>query len=133
MARAVAAALVAGISALLIALPASGGPPRRSPTLKLASLSPLSVTGRSFAPREGVLLILRGDGGLTRVVTTRATRSGRFRAAFRIRLGRCDSFVVRAAGTSGSRAVLQVERECPDAQRGPPEQAPREKRKRGRG
>jgi hypothetical protein len=133
MVRAFAAALAAATSALLIALPATGAQPRRAPTLKLASLAPLSVTGRSFGPREGVLLILRGEGGLTRVATTRAARNGRFRASFRIRLNRCDSFTIRAAGTAGSRAVLQVERDCGDEQRGPRERAPREKRKPGRG
>jgi hypothetical protein len=118
--------------ALLVALPATGAEPRRAASLKLASLAPLGVTGRNFAPREGVLLIFRGEDGRSRVATVRATRTGRFRASFQIRLRRCDSFVIRAAGTAGNRAVLQVEREC-EERRGRPEPTPREKRKRGRG
>jgi hypothetical protein len=131
--RAFAAALAAATSALLIALPASGAEPRRTPTLKLASLAPLTVTGRHFGRREAVLLIFRGEKGRSRISTARTTKNGRFRAVFRIRLDRCESFVIRAAGTAGSRAVLQVERECEEKPRGRPEEpTPREKR-RGRG
>jgi hypothetical protein len=130
--RAFAAALAAAMSALLVAMPAPGAQPRRAAALKLAALAPLTVTGRNFAPREGVLLIFRGDKGRSGIATGRATRTGRLRIAFRIRLHRCDSFIIRAAGTTGSRAVLQVERDC-EKERDRPAPTPREKPKRGRG
>ena len=132
MVRAFAAALAAALSALLVALPASGAQPRRSASLKLVSLSPLTVTGQRFGPREAVLLIFRAEDGRSRIATVVTKKTGRFRSSFRIRLHRCDSFVIRAAGTAGSRAVLRVERDC-QTPRGPPERAPREKPKRGRG
>jgi hypothetical protein len=128
MVRAFAAALAAAMSVLLVALPASGAQPRRAAALKLASIAPLTVTGRNFAPREAVLLIFRAEDGKSRVATTRATKLGRIRVTFRIRLHRCDSFVIRVSGTTGSRAVLQVERDC-ETPRGRPEPTPREKPK----
>lgn len=121
MARAVAAAVTL---ALLAALPATGAQPRRAAALKLDSISPLMVSGRFFGARESVLLAYAGADGVTRSVRVGATKQGRFRAFFRLRLGRCDSFTVRAVGTAGSRAVLQVERDCEHA-KGPPKRAPR--------
>ena len=129
MLRAFAAALAAASSALLIALPASGAQPHRPATLRLAALTPVAVTGRSFEPRESVLLILRAENGQSRIALARATSRGRFRATFRIRLTRCDSFVIRATGSNGTRAVLEVERDCEEKKRGRPEPTPREKKK----
>jgi hypothetical protein len=124
MVRAVAAAVAV---ALVVAVPAVGKQPRR-PALKLDALAPLRVAGRDFAPREAVLLRYVAAGGTSRVTASRATPQGLFRAVFPVRLGRCDSFTVRATGTAGSRAVLQVERRCDDA-KGPPKRAPRTPRK----
>jgi hypothetical protein len=129
MARAFAAAAAPVLAALLAALPAAGAQaPPRTAGLKLASLAPLAVTGRNFGARETVLLIYHGPNGSSKLVSVRATKLGRFRGAFRLRVARCDSFTVRAVGTAGSRAILQVERSCEE--KGPPEQAPKDKPKR---
>jgi hypothetical protein len=126
MARAFAAAAAAVLAALVVVLPASGGQAPRRPALQLVSLAPLAVTGRNFAPRETALVTYQAVDGSSRLVSARATRSGRFRAVFRLRVGRCDSFTVRAIGTAGSRAILQVERNCDGRRRGPPKRAPKE-------
>lgn len=114
MLRAVAAAVTL---ALLAASPATGAKPLRA-SLRLDSISPLMVSGRAFGANESVALVYVSADGTTRTVRVSSTRQGRFRAFFRLRLGRCDSFVVRATGTKGSRAVLQVERRC-EKVRGP--------------
>lgn len=127
MVRAAAAAV-----ALIVALPATGAVSPRRAALQLEALAPLQVSGRDFGPRELVRLRYEPAAGGVRVRTVQATRQGRLRAAFPVRLGRCQSFTVRAAGSAGSRAVLQVERSCAEA-KGPPERAPREKPKPPRG
>lgn len=126
MVRAVAAML-----ALAVVVPATAAQPRAA-TLKLESAAPLRVSGKHFGSGESVLLTYRGPERAIRVVGLRATRKGAFRARFPVRLGRCDAFTVRAAGTLGSRAVLQVERRCENA-KGPPKRAPRVKTKPGEG
>lgn len=105
---------------LALALPATGAVPRRA-TLQLEATAPLVVSGRHFGAGESVLLTYVASDGTSRVVGVRAARTGGFRAAFPLRLGRCDSFTVRAAGLRGSRAVLQVERGCKT--KGPPKRA----------
>lgn len=121
MARAFAAAAAPVLAALVAAMPATGAQaPRRTASLALAALAPLTVTGRSFGPRETVLLTYHAPDGSSRLISVRATRRGSFRGAFRLRVGRCDSFTVRAVGTAGSRAILQVERSCDEEGKGPP-------------
>jgi hypothetical protein len=121
MARAFAAAAAPVLAALVAAIPATGAQaPKRTASLTLASLAPLTVTGRSFGPRETVLLTYHALDGSSRLISVRATRRGGFRGAFRLRVGRCDSFTVRAVGTAGSRAILQVERSCDDKGKGRP-------------
>jgi hypothetical protein len=115
MVRAVAAAV-----ALVVALPAQGAAPQRA-ALKLESASPLVVTGRHFGARESVRLTYVSADDVRRIAV-RSTRNGSFRVSFGIRVGRCDSFTVRAAGARGTRAVLQVERACEKA-KGPPKRA----------
>jgi hypothetical protein len=122
-------ALTAAVAALavVVAYPALAAQPRRA-SLELESLAPLQVSGRDFGPREAVRLRYEAADGAGRTRTVQATRLGRLHAAFPVRVGRCVSFTVRAAGTAGSRAVLQVERSCEKA-KAAPEQAPREKPK----
>jgi hypothetical protein len=115
---------------LMTAVPAAGQPRRAS--LTLDSIAPLRVSGRDFGTRESVLLTYIAADGTSRDVTVRAAKDGALRGGFKLRLGRCDSFTVRAAGAAGSRAVLQVERRCENT-KGPPKQAPREKPKPPRG
>ena len=128
MTRAVAAALAL---ALLAAMPATGAKPRRA-ALILESISPLIVSGRSFGAGETVVLTYAGADGVSRRVRVSATRQGGFRGFFRLRLDRCDSFTVRAAGSKGSRAVLQVERSCKEP-KPPPKRPPKEPKKPGSG
>lgn len=129
MTRAVAAALAL---VLLAATPATGAKPRRA-SLVLASISPLIVSGRSFGAGESVVLTYAGADGVSRRVRVSATRQGGFRGFFRLRLDRCDSFTVRAAGSKGSRAVLQVERSCKEPKPPPPKRPPKEPKKPGSG
>ena len=104
----VAAAVVL---ALLLAVPAWGGKPRRA-SLELRSIDPVVVTGRGFASHEPVLLTASA-GATGRVVPLVAKRNGTFVARFRLHLGPCASFTVRAVGTRGSRAILKVDPACP--------------------
>lgn len=131
MARAFAAAAAPVLAALLVAMPAAGAqaPRRAAASLMLESPAPLTVTGRDFGARETVLLTYLATDGSSKLIGVRATRLGRFRGTFRLRVGRCDSFTVRAIGTAGSRAILQVERSCAPGAEGPPARAPRDKRK----
>jgi hypothetical protein len=96
--------------ALVLALPAWGAQPRRA-TLELRSTDPLVVLGRGFAPREPVLVTARA-GDARRIVPLVTHRNGTFRARFKkLRLGPCALLTVRAIGTRGSRAILQLEAE----------------------
>lgn len=96
---------------LFLALPAVAAPPRRA-ALKLESLAPLAVSGRSFGAREPVILTYIAPDLSRRVAGVRATRKGSFRHEFDVRAGRCAAFTIRAVGLRGSRAVLQVEPRC---------------------
>src|SRR3712207_767677 len=108
MTRAFAAAAAAALAALVLAFASSAAQAPRPPaTLDLGSLAPLTVTGRHFGSREAVLLPYLSADGTSRLASAQANRGGRFRAVFRLRLPRCASFTVRAAGTAGSRAILQ--------------------------
>ena len=114
-------ALVAVVLVLVLALPATAASPRRA-ALKLESLAPLVVTGRSFGAREPVVLTyLAADLTTRRVRVLRATRAGSFRSGFGIAVGRCEAFSVRAVGLHGTRAVLQVDPRC--KRDGPPKRA----------
>jgi len=104
--RAAAAALVV----LILALPSWGAQPRHA-SLQLAQRAPLTVDGRSFSRRESVTLTAAATGAV-RTVLVRASKNGRFRTRFDLRLTRCSAFVVRAVGALGSRAILQVEPGC---------------------
>jgi hypothetical protein len=96
---------------LVLALPAWGAQPRRA-TLELRSTKPVTVQGRGFAPREPVLVTARA-GSTQRAVPLIARRNGTFTARFReMRLSRCVPVTIRAVGTRGSRAILQVEPGC---------------------
>ncbi len=105
---------VAAAAALMLvfALPAAGAPARRSAALNLEALAPLVVSGKRFGARELVLLTYLAADSTRREVDVRSQRNGSFKASFGLRLDRCAVFTVHAAGTRGSRAVLQVESGC---------------------
>jgi hypothetical protein len=100
----------AAVLVLILALPAVAAPKRAA--LKLESLAPLVVTGKQFGKQEPVILTYLASDLTRRVRAVRSTRAGSFRRAFGLRVGRCESFTVRALGLHGSRAVLQVDPRC---------------------
>jgi hypothetical protein len=79
-------------------------------------MRPLAVAGTGFVPGESVRVVATvRDERFVRVRTARP--AGRFGAAFRgVSVDRCTSFVVRARGARGSRAVLVSKSlaECPE-------------------
>jgi hypothetical protein len=107
---------------LVLAVPAQGASQRRA-SLKLESLAPLVVRGTQFGFRERVVVTYVGSDQSTRTVGASSSRNGRFEASFDLRVDRCTAFTVRASGTRGSRAVLQVEPACDKKRKGPPERA----------
>ena len=107
---------------LVLAVPAQGASQRRA-SLKLESLAPLVVRGTQFGFRERVVVTYVGSDQSTRTVGASSSRNGRFEASFDVRVDRCTAFTVRASGTRGSRAVLQVEPACDKKRKGPPERA----------
>ena len=115
--------VVVAVLMFVLAVPAQGASQRRA-SLKLASLAPLVVRGTQFGFRERVVVTYLGSDQTTRTVGASSNRDGRFEASFDIRLDRCAAFTVRAAGTRGSRAVLQVEPACKQKGKGPPKRAP---------
>jgi hypothetical protein len=111
-------AAAAAVLVLVLALPAGAAQPRRA-TLELTDLTPLVVAGRSFGAREPVMLTATVPSAQRKLGVV-ARRNGSFTGRFDLRLGRCDRFTVRAVGTRGNRAILQVEPGCkPRKRRGP--------------
>jgi hypothetical protein len=98
----------AALAVLVLALPGWSAGPRRA-TLLLRQTSPLVVRGEGFGVREQVAVTAGTDRTFA---TVRATKSGRFTARFRLRVGRCTELTVRAVGSQGSRAILQREPGC---------------------
>jgi hypothetical protein len=95
---------------LLLALPASAAQSQRA-TLELATLKPLVVEGHGFGKREQVVLTASASNA-RRLLIVVARRNGSFTARFNLRLGRCAQLTVRAVGTRGSRAILQIQPGC---------------------
>jgi hypothetical protein len=100
---------------LVLALPAAAAPPKRA-TLQLAGLAPLAVNGRGFGKGERVVLTASAPSA-QRALGVHAKRNGTFKARFDLRLGRCAPLTVRAVGSLGSRAILQVEPGCKNERR----------------
>lgn len=109
-------AAAAAVLVLVLALPAAAAQPRRA-TLKLASLAPLVVAGAGFGRSERVVLTASAPNA-QRTLALVSRRNGSFTARFRLRLGRCAPLTVRAVGSRGSRAILQVEPGCRQGKRG---------------
>jgi hypothetical protein len=102
----VAAFIAGALAAAALAAPVSGGSAR--PTLRLADVQPLAVTGTAFHSRELVRLQAVGTFG-TRAKSVRATTLGRFVARFVSLTGDpCRLRFVKATGAAGSRAVLRL-------------------------
>ena len=93
------------VVALIAAVALAGGGATK-PTLRAADLDPLPLTGSGFRANERVRLLVAAPP----VVKSRLVRAGargRFRIAFAVKVGRCDSVVVQAIGLRGSRATFQ--------------------------
>jgi hypothetical protein len=104
----VAGAIALAVAALAVAAPAS------TAKLRVVSLSPFTVRGEQFNPRESVLVTLR-SGRQWAERHARASSGGSFVVAFRaVIVRRCAGFAVHAVGSLGSVAVLQSPlRGCP--------------------
>lgn len=74
--------------------------------LILVDTTPLVVKGSRFKAGERVKLVVTGSVSLSRVV--RASAGGRFAVTFKVSLDRCDPLLVRAIGTRGSRATIDL-------------------------
>ena len=99
--------LVAVLLALVaLATPASAA--EATPSLRLVTLTPLTLRGAGFAPAETVRVVLTpGRGRKPAVRTARATTAGSFRVRYAlVALEPCHGFVVATAtGSAGSRAT----------------------------
>lgn len=81
----------------------------RSPTLRVVSATPLIVAGSGFEARERITVTALTSLG-PRIVRTRATEAGRFRAQLGVFTQPCGKpFAVRARGAGGSVAMLRLE------------------------
>jgi hypothetical protein len=110
------------IAALVVALvPGATAGRRPDAALRIVDWTPLTVRGTGFAAGEQVRLTLRTGRPRTVSRTTRAGRSGTFRAAFGllVALDPCrGTLVVTATGSRGSRAT--VKRPCRPPSTAPP-------------
>jgi hypothetical protein len=73
------------------------------PTLRLASLTPLTVRGDGFSARERITLRIT-VGGIPSKRSVRAGTAGRFMARLDEQPARCDVVEVRALGETGHTA-----------------------------
>ena len=78
------------------------------PRLELAQLYPLTVRGFAFRGKERVRVTVLGPRDVTQSVV--ADRAGRFTVRFAVPVPRCGSILVRAVGSTGSRASRQLPR-----------------------
>jgi hypothetical protein len=93
------------VAALLLAAVVAAPAPA---SLTAVGFDPFTVKGARFKSRERVKLVVSSPGvDASRVV--RADARGRFRASFRLTIGRCDPVTVKALGRRGSRASLRLD------------------------
>jgi hypothetical protein len=95
------------LAALLLVVAAPAGGAQSKPTLRLASVQPLRVTGTHFVARERVRITVQA--GLVWHRKVRATRTGRVQATFpATHVDRCNGLIVVARGGHGDQAVLKL-------------------------
>jgi hypothetical protein len=92
--------------ALVIAAFVAGGTSASKPALRPLDLDPLTLRGTSFKAGERVKLLLSAPPAV-RSKVVRAGGRGRFRVVFALKAGRCESIVVQAIGSRGSRATFR--------------------------
>jgi hypothetical protein len=76
------------------------------PTLRLLDAQPVVLRGTAFRPNERVKITVLQPTMTSRAI--RAGAAGRFGARFAFSLGRCEDLEVRARGSRGSRATLEL-------------------------
>ena len=105
-------AIIVVIGALALLLPVANAAPSRAPRLAITDLSPFTVYGSGFASNERVKLTVDVKARVVRSVVANA--KGAFTARFAtVRIEKCSSYVVRAAGAAGSAVTKKVLAECP--------------------
>jgi hypothetical protein len=105
-------AIIIVIGALALLLPVANAAPSRAPRLAITDLSPFTVYGSGFASNERVKLTVDVKARVVRSVVANA--QGAFTARFAtVRIEKCSSYVVRAAGAAGSAVTKKVLAECP--------------------
>jgi hypothetical protein len=106
------AALAIAIAFISFA-PTIATPASRTPQLRLLSLTPITVHGLNFHPRESVHInVLRPNGQHRLVVNTSPT--GTFTARFtNLTVDRCTNLQLQATGAYGDHALLKTRPLCP--------------------
>jgi len=100
------AAILGAIVALVAPASASSTAGAVRPALRVPDVTPLSVRGLRFKPHERVTVV--AQAGKRRVKTVLTGATGVFSVRFRdIWLTGCYSYIVRATGNRGSRAVIK--------------------------
>lgn len=95
-----------GLCVLALAGSAGGqGQPAERPSLAVADTKLFAVRGVGFEPRERVQVLLAMNGS-QRWRDAVASSSGVFTVEFRVRIGGCARFTVRAFGSKGSSARI---------------------------
>jgi hypothetical protein len=102
--------------ALVLVLPTWAAP--RRATLELASATPLVVRGVGFGGTERVAVVA-GFPGAQQIAHVTTRQNGWFTAAFNVGVAPCTALTVRAIGSLGSRAILQVQTDCKTKRRRP--------------
>ncbi len=103
--RATIVSLTAAVAALCVTAPSSAASP---PRLRVAGTQPLVVLGSAFDPGEHVTLTALTLTGPKKILA-KATRSGGFRATFRLSTQPCGrAFTIVARGAAGNRATLRL-------------------------
>jgi hypothetical protein len=95
--------VVAAIVAVVMPIASHAASTRIRPVIHVYSTNPFEVSGVHFAAIEHVTVVVESNGTHTHTIV--ASRSGRFRLAFRgLAYDACSGYVVRAYGNRGSRA-----------------------------
>ena len=105
-----AVVLVAGIFLLAVVSSAGAqGTQTPRPQLTVTDSRPFEVRGVGFEPGERVqvLLVVNGDQRWERAV---ASSTGTFTVAFRVQVGACSRFTLKALGSKGSSARIMPRR-----------------------
>ena len=109
---------VGALLLLVLALvPSVAGASQLRARVAIVATAPFTVHGTGFRPRERVTVTVTATGMRSKVVT--ATGRGAFTATFKgFSVPHCVGYAVKAKGSRGSLATLDITPECP-----PPDQS----------